>query len=85
MFSSGFVKGLWQPVLLLLTLPASAQLNPGDTGVSKIVVPLRGEFLIPDSQAVKRIHQMNDELYAAGDVFLYALVPPAIRPIHSLH
>ncbi|MFN8155656.1 MAG: hypothetical protein U0Y08_15280 [Bacteroidia bacterium] len=73
MFSSGFVKGWWQPVLLLLSLPAAAQLNPGDAGVSKITVTLKGEKLIPDSQAVSMIYQKNNELFASGDIFLYTL------------
>ena len=74
MTSATFPKLMLQPVLLLLfSFSAFAQLNPADASVTKLMLELKNDSVV-DAASVTAVHAKHNELFAAGDVFLYALV-----------
>lgn len=70
-----FLTLLLQLVLLLLSsFSAYAQMNPADTAVKKLIMQFnKGDSLL-DEASVSVVHKYHNELFAAGDVYLYALV-----------
>lgn len=57
---------------LFLSCTLSAQLNPVDPSVTRLMLQLKGDEL--EETAVKSIFQQHNQMFASGDVYLYALV-----------